>query len=196
MDRLATTLAAISRTRQDSSASAACTAGAALSSHDQSNPRKPHTRSQYRSTCGRPSRNLPAPGPPNAMIRAASTSCRRTSRIQPATTSEVPRRTHSASTLSRGVRPQCDLVATDGLWYQSPLVGRQREPECRSAALLGFRPDVSAVPFDRAVHGGQPDAGAREVLGAVQPGKRPEQLARLPGRKTGPVVTDEVAGGS
>ncbi len=44
------------------------------------------------------------------------------------------------------------------------------------AARRRFGPDAPALPEHDALHGGQPDAGARELVGAVQPLEGAEQL--------------------
>lgn len=46
------------------------------------------------------------------------------------------------------------------------LCARQREEKCRTPVWFALGPGASAVPDDDAAYGGQPDAGAFELIGA------------------------------
>src|SRR5262245_37123825 len=59
------------------------------------------------------------------------------------------------------------------------LLPREREAEFRAAAERRLRPDPSAVAFDDAAHGREANAGAFELVLAMQALEYAEELARL-----------------
>src|SRR5690242_20838900 len=71
------------------------------------------------------------------------------------------------------------------------LAGEGKE-ERRAAVHLAVRPDTAAVPLDDALRQGQPDAGALELVGAMQPLKHAEQLVDVAHVEPHPVVPHEV----
>ena len=66
--------------------------------------------------------------------------------------------------------------------------GLQREVKARAAAGFGFGPDVAAMAAHDALHRRQADAGAREVVGAVQALEHAEQAVGVAHVEAGAVV--------
>jgi hypothetical protein len=69
----------------------------------------------------------------------------------------------------------------------------QREVKGRALLDSGFRPDLTAMAVDDALHGGQPDARAREILLAVQALKGPEQFRTVGHIEADTVIADEIS---
>lgn len=126
----ATTFAAISLTRQESSASASMIAGVAASSQAHNNPRAPQTRNQYAGPPGWPVSTQLAGGPPRATTRSGSVGRPSSRAMHPSTTADSPRRPHSRATLWRGVGralaavtcSACQEWTTDGVLAWGPHV--------------------------------------------------------------------------
>src|SRR5262249_904598 len=69
----------------------------------------------------------------------------------------------------------------------------QREVKGRALLDSGFRPDLTAMAVNDALHGGQPDARAREILLAVQALKGPEQFRAVGHLEADAVIADEIS---
>src|SRR5262245_13618362 len=72
---------------------------------------------------------------------------------------------------------------------------RRSHREVKGRALLdsGFRPDLTAVAVNDALHGGQPDARAREFLLAVEALKGPKQSRTVGHIEADTVIADEIS---
>src|SRR5215470_4300765 len=60
-----------------------------------------------------------------------------------------------------------------------------------SLARTAFGPDAPAVPVNDSLHRRQPDPGAGEIGGGVEPLERPEELVRVRHVEADAVVADE-----
>src|SRR5262249_40280163 len=69
----------------------------------------------------------------------------------------------------------------------------QREVKGRALLDSGFRPDRTAMAVNDALHGGQSDTRAREILLAVQALKGPEQFRTVGHIEAGTVIADEIS---
>src|SRR4051812_2488871 len=64
--------------------------------------------------------------------------------------------------------------------------------ECRALAGYRFGPNPPAVAMDDALHCGEPDPGAGELPGQMEPLERPEEAIDVRHLEPRPVVPDEV----
>jgi hypothetical protein len=69
----------------------------------------------------------------------------------------------------------------------------QREVKGRALLDSGFRPDLTAMAVNDALHGGQSDARAREILLAVQALKGPKQFRTVGYIEADTVIADEIS---
>src|SRR5215212_9849162 len=81
-----------------------------------------------------------------------------------------------------------------GLAIIPTLDQRKGKVEGSTATHAALRPSVPSVALDNTPDGGQPDAGALELLHAMQPLEHPKKLIYVLHFEANPVVADEVDG--
>src|SRR5437588_9356599 len=105
--------------------------------------------------------------------------------------SRFARSAASVSSMSLALSSASRMFLSSGMTRPASRVGLwKREIEGRPAIESAFRPGAAAVALHDAANIGEPDPGPLEFVGAVEPLKYAEQLARILHVEADAVVAD------